>query len=226
MSYRDIILKEGYTILPTFFTPDQVAEMKKLDLATSPESGHHRLYGWSADKVYPRKEYVHYWSEQIRDKTKWIQDLLQPIIMDVMQENYQWFCADFHVVNPGSDYMHAHIDTPYQFGPWNHITELIAVQCLIAVDDFTHENGGTRIVPGSHKDDVPIDTIGNEDLNDKLIVEGSDFIAPAGSIIIYHPRTLHSTMPNSTNKSRSALLMCAVRPDIIDSLRHYQPKCV
>ena len=94
------------------------------------------------------------------------------------------------------------------------------------MDDFTHENGGTRIVPGSHRDDVPVNTIGNDDLNDKLIIEGSDFIAPAGSIIIYHPRTLHSTMPNSTNKSRSALLMCAVRPDIIDSLRHYQPKCV
>ena len=93
---------------------------------------------------------------------------------------------------------------------------------MIAVDDFTHESGGTRLVAGSNKIQTLVEDIGTKELDDKLLAEGSDFVAPAGSIIIYHPRTIHSTMPNMSNKSRSALLLCAVRPDLIDSLVHYQ----
>ena len=222
MGYRDIILNDGYTIIPEFLDRADLKKVVDLERNTSPWKGLHKEFGWQNEKIFDKQDYVHYWSVQVKKQTHWLQEKLHPIVSDIMQTNYKWFLVDFHTTNPGSDYILAHIDTPYQFRPWNHITELIAVQCLIAVDDFTHESGGTRLVTGSHKIQTLVEDIGTKELDDKLLAEGSDFVAPAGSIIIYHPRTIHSTMPNMSNKSRSALLLCAVRPDLIDSLVHYQ----
>ena len=224
MGYRDIILNDGYTIIPEFLDRADLKKVVDLERNTSPWKGLHKEFGWQNEKIFDKQEYVHYWSVQVKKQTQWLQEKLHPIVSDIMQTNYKWFLVDFHTTNPGSDYILAHIDTPYQFRPWNHITELIAVQCLIAVDDFTHESGATRLIAGSHREQTLVEDIGSKELDDKLLAEGSDFVAPAGSVVIYHPRTIHSTMPNMSNKPRSALLLCAVRPDLIDSLVHYQPQ--
>jgi ectoine hydroxylase-related dioxygenase (phytanoyl-CoA dioxygenase family) len=224
MGYRDIILNDGYTIIPEFLDRADLKKVVDLERNTSPWKGLHKEFGWQNEKIFDKQEYVHYWSVQVKKQTHWLQEKLHPIVSDIMQTNYKWFLVDFHTTNPGSDYILAHIDTPYQFRPWNHITELIAVQCLIAVDDFTHESGATRLIAGSHREQTLVEDIGSKELDDKLLAEGSDFVAPAGSVVIYHPRTIHSTMPNMSNKPRSALLLCAVRPDLIDSLVHYQPQ--
>ena len=224
MGYRDIILNDGYTIIPEFLDRADLKKVVDLESNTSPWKGLHKELGWQNEKIFDKQEYVHYWSVQVKKQTHWLQEKLHPIVSDIMQTNYKWFLVDFHTTNPGSDYILAHIDTPYQFRPWNHITELIAVQCLIAVDDFTHESGATRLIAGSHREQTLVEDIGSKELDDKLLAEGSDFVAPAGSVVIYHPRTIHSTMPNMSNKPRSALLLCAVRPDLIDSLVHYQPQ--
>ena len=224
MGYRDIILNDGYTIIPEFLDRADLKKVVDLERNTSPWKGLHKEFGWQNEKIFDKQEYVHYWSVQVKKQTQWLQEKLHPIVSDIMQTNYKWFLVDFHTTNPGSDYILAHIDTPYQFRPWNHITELIAVQCLIAVDDFTHESGATRLIAGSHREQTLVEDIGSKELDDKLLAEGSDFVAPAGSVVIYHPRTIHSTMPNMSNKPRSALLLCAVRPDLIDSLVHYAPQ--
>ena len=127
----------------------------------------------------------------------------------------------FHVANPDSAYIHAHIDSPYQFRPWHEITELLAVQCLIAVDDFTEMNGGTAILPGSHREQFALSEIGSDALNMRLTDDGYRFIAPAGSVLMYHPRTLHSTMPNFSDLRRTALLILAIRPDLSEPLSVY-----
>ena len=224
MGYRDIILNDGYTIIPEFLDRADLKKVVDLERNTSPWKGLHKEFGWQNEKIFDKQDYVHYWSVQVKKQTHWLQEKLHPIVSDIMQTNYKWFLVDFHTTNPGSDYILAHIDTPYQFRPWNHITELIAVQCLIAVDDFTHESGATRLIAGSHREQTLVEDIGSKELDDKLLAEGSDFVAPAGRVVIYHPRTIHSTMPNMSNKPRSALLLCAVRPDLIDSLVHYQPQ--
>ena len=224
MGYIDIILNDGYTIIPEFLDRADLKKVVDLERNTSPWKGLHKEFGWQNEKIFDKQDYVHYWSVQVKKQTHWLQEKLHPIVSDIMQTNYKWFLVDFHTTNPGSDYILAHIDTPYQFRPWNHITELIAVQCLIAVDDFTHESGATRLIAGSHREQTLVEDIGSKELDDKLLAEGSDFVAPAGSVVIYHPRTIHSTMPNMSNKPRSALLLCAVRPDLIDSLVHYQPQ--
>ena len=219
--YRDIIVTDGYTVIPKFFNNEEVYKLQELNYNTEPEKGHHKELGWQAENVYPREQYQHYWSQQCKEETIWIQEKLHPIISDMLLETYKWFAVDFHVANPGSDYIHAHIDSPYQFRPWHDLTDLLAVQCLIAVDEFSFDNGGTAILPGSHKEHYPLTEIGSKKLNDKLVEDGYIFSAPQGSILIYHPRSLHSTMPNFTTRPRTALLMLAVRPDIYQGLLSY-----
>ncbi len=221
MSYKDIIREEGYTIIPKFFNDEEVFKLRTLNDNVGPEKGHHKELGWQKEADSSRENYIHYWSHQCVKETVWVQEKLHPIISDIMLETYKWFAIDFHVTNPGSQYIHAHIDYPYAFRPWHHMTELLAVQCLIAIDDFTIANGGTAILPGSHMNSYPLDKMGSSELNDNLVSNGYRFVAPAGSILIYHPRLLHSTMPNNATKPRSALLMLAVRPDIIKGLSRF-----
>ena len=220
--FRDIILRDGYTAIPEFFNSEEVARLRELNTQKPVARGHHNLHGWQDQEIPTDKSgYQHYWTQPVHAETRWAQDRLSPFIADMMQDNYQWEYADFHVANPDSAYIHAHIDSPYQFRPWHEITELLAVQCLIAVDDFTEMNGGTAILPGSHREQFALSEIGSDALNMRLTDDGYRFIAPAGSVLMYHPRTLHSTMPNFSDLPRTALLILAIRPDLSEPLSVY-----
>jgi hypothetical protein len=67
------------------------------------------------------------------------------------------------------------------------------------LDDVTEENGGTRIIPGSHRwhrgPDNPYSIEGT------IAAEG-----PAGSVVVWDTRLWHGTGPNRTNKKRHVLL--------------------
>ena len=71
------------------------------------------------------------------------------------------------------------------------------------LDDFSHENGCTRLVPGSHKKPLP----GNA-LNDPMDKHPNEeyVIAPAGSVAVFNSHTWHGGTKNtSTNLTRRAM---------------------
>ena len=53
-----------------------------------------------------------------------------------------------NITGPGGGEMVMHADQLYMPQPWSGIQGINVLWCL---DDFTDENGGTRVVPGSHK---------------------------------------------------------------------------
>ena len=63
----------------------------------------------------------------------------------------------------------------------------------------------------SHKD---LET-NREHYNDRLLSEGMQFLSNPGDVLMYDSRTLHSTMPNGSSEFRSALLINALKTDII-----------
>ncbi|MEM7533154.1 MAG: phytanoyl-CoA dioxygenase family protein [Chloroflexota bacterium] len=67
------------------------------------------------------------------------------------------------------------------------------------LDDFTSENGATRIVPGSHKSGLNMPP---EDMEIKHVVEA---IAPAGSVLIFNGQCWHGGGKNNSNRNRHAL---------------------
>jgi ectoine hydroxylase-related dioxygenase (phytanoyl-CoA dioxygenase family) len=99
-----------------------------------------------------------------------------------------------NITGPGGGEMVLHADQIYMPEPWSGIQ---GMNVAWIVDDFTDENGATRIVPGSHKlNRMPTDAEQNS--------ETVPLEAPAGTMVVMEGRIWHKTGTNRTRDERRA----------------------
>ena len=103
-------------------------------------------------------------------------------------------------IGPETDGGAWHVDTPLtqMSEPLPEIT--VAVQNVWMLDDFTSENGATRVVPGSHLT-LKKPPWGYDDIEGEIRLTG-----PAGSMAFWLSHTWHRSGPNFTNNPRKAIL--------------------
>jgi ectoine hydroxylase-related dioxygenase (phytanoyl-CoA dioxygenase family) len=99
---------------------------------------------------------------------------------------------------PGSGSMNAHNDqSTVMPEPWTDLRAMNAIWCLHDIDE---ENGATRYLPGSHRftsfADVPADP------KQGMV----SFEASAGSVVLLHGRTWHTSGENHSTDRERALL--------------------
>jgi ectoine hydroxylase-related dioxygenase (phytanoyl-CoA dioxygenase family) len=92
---------------------------------------------------------------------------------------------------PGGGQQSLHRDMP-----WVPDTPL-SINVVWMLDDFTEENGATRVVPGSHRRPE-----GPE--RDRVYPDEVLAIAPAGSLLLFNTQTWHGGGPNRTDRTRYA----------------------
>lgn len=81
----------------------------------------------------------------------------------------------------------------------------LSLNMLVMLDDFTEQNGATRLLPGSHlKPEMPSDA---DFACDAIQVTGK-----AGDILLFDSLTVHAAAPNRTARARRALTLCFGRP--------------
>jgi len=90
-------------------------------------------------------------------------------------------------VQPGEDIRAMHQDDGYF--PIPRPRQPLVVNTLLAIDTFTVANGATRLVPGSHRWDRPV-----EQDHDFVTVE-----MDAGSILMFDGAVWHGRGPNTTS---------------------------
>ena len=105
-----------------------------------------------------------------------------------------------NILGPHTGGQSWHVDTPLQQLPDPLPEFAITTQNVWMIDDFTHENGATRVVPGSHKRRKQPKWV-NEAMEDKISLE-----APAGSVAIWSSNTWHKAGANTTDRPRRAVL--------------------
>jgi ectoine hydroxylase-related dioxygenase (phytanoyl-CoA dioxygenase family) len=79
----------------------------------------------------------------------------------------------------------------------------LQISALWALDDFTVENGATRVIPGSHQNSVRSGYTSTEaEINDRVV----QAVMPRGSLLLYLGSTLHGGGANNSARSRAALI--------------------
>jgi ectoine hydroxylase-related dioxygenase (phytanoyl-CoA dioxygenase family) len=93
-----------------------------------------------------------------------------------------------NITGPGGGEMFLHADQTYMPQPWSGIQGVNVIWC---VDDFTEENGATRVVPGSHQ-------LNRAPTAEDQVVGTVPLEAPAGAMVVMEGRVWHKTGNNRT----------------------------
>ncbi len=127
-----------------------------------------------------------------------------PVVLDIVQQILGADCvlADCSATRIGAHTGGGawHVDVPLGQLPEPLPDFPLTVQNAWMLDDFTPENGATRVVPGSHLTRKKPHWTGEATQNETLLT------GPAGSVAIWLSNTWHRSGPNGTDDPRRAIL--------------------
>ncbi len=138
-------------------------------------------------------------------------------ISHVLGNDFKLSSLNYRAAKPGMGQQNLHVD--WKDGIANGAYKVC--NSIWLLDDFTSENGATRVVPGTHTStQLPQDVI--EDLEaphpDEHILN-----APAGTVYIFNSHVWHGGTQNTTNKLRRSIhsyFCTSDQPQQIDQSRY------
>ena len=117
----------------------------------------------------------------------------------VLGDHYKLSSLNYRAAKPGQGLQKLHVD----YGNTVPDGEYKVCNTIWLLDDFTENNGATRIVPGTHKSKVlPQDAM--DDPNQPH-PEEIKIIAPAGSVFIFNSHVWHGGTTNHTKNYRRSI---------------------
>jgi len=182
----------GFTIVPEALAGDTLARTRDAlyrEIEWDQRSNRHVPHPFDAEASHN----VRVWNLPSRDPL--FQDLaIHPLALPYVKEVVGWparmSTLSGNINYPGARKCILHADQIWAPEPWPIMP--LGLNCGWCLDDFTAENGGTRILPGSHRmrrlPDPDADPEGMTSLE-----------APAGSLIIFESRLWHQTGANITD---------------------------
>ena len=199
---KESLDRNGYVDLGPLLNADQLKKMRdRYDAAieqegASPENAATRGIGRVVDTVVKPMN---------RD------GLLDPIFMHprllaavrhVLGVHLKYIGSNYHCALPGYGHQGIHADFS-----WGVKGEPQVVNAVWLIDEFTQDNGATRIVPGSHRSGIHPngDLVNGEPRDLNAPVEGEIKVTgSAGSCVVYNAHLWHGGTQNCTHKLRRA----------------------
>ena len=205
----ELFTANGFEVFQNAVSKDLIEKINRKQGLLVPHRGHardHKYY--PADRIHECNDLAVWWSQELSGwpEVKAITDQLINLV-GVMFEEPDSYIADIITNEPGNTHIKPHIDSPYRFDRWWDKDELLGVQCIMPLCDFTQENGGTGLLPNSHNTRWIVKDSYAGKYNEEFLKGVVQPKMGIGDALIYYPRTLHSTMPNQTNQIRRALLI-------------------
>jgi hypothetical protein len=128
-------------------------------------------------------------------------------IAHVLGQSIKLSSLNYRAAKPGMGLQKLHVD-------WSEAVQpdaFTVCNSIWLLDNFSKENGATRIVPGTHKSGaLPQDLLADPFAShpDEVIIN-----APAGSVFIFNSHAWHGGTTNNTGKSRRSIHSYFCRSD-------------
>jgi ectoine hydroxylase-related dioxygenase (phytanoyl-CoA dioxygenase family) len=121
-----------------------------------------------------------------------------PVVEGILDAECQLSSLTAIEINPGQAAQPFHADDGSIPIPRPHVP--VACPAIWALTDFTTENGGTRVVPGSHR----FERIPRKHEQPEEVI---DVVMPAGSVLVYHGSLWHGGGTNQSAARRAAIVV-------------------
>ena len=202
-AYARLIDNEGYAIIRDFLSPEDLTEVRRvLALYLGTHQGRNDFEGTRTERVY---------TLVARARVFW-KIALDPRVMALCERYFQpgFLLTTSQAINihPGETPQPFHTDDSFYTVP--RPRPMISLSTIVAVDPFTFDNGGTQVIPGSHRwnDERIAGTYGLGDTTaDGLAVLeriAEPVEMPAGACIVFAGTLVHRGGPNRSMTARCA----------------------
>jgi len=214
---KDSLDRNGYVNLGPLLDTDQLQKMRKRFDAAIEEEGASPI---NAEKKGIARVVDTVVKPMNRD------GLLDPIFMHprllaavrhILGVHLKYIGSNYHCALPGYGHQGIHADFM-----WGVKGAPQVVNAVWLIDEFTEDNGATRIVPGSHLSGIQPsgDLVNGEPRDLNAPVEGEIKVTgSAGSCFVYNAHLWHGGTQNCTNKLRRAqhaFFSRSIRPSSTD----------
>lgn len=180
----------GFTVVERVLTDDQIASMREVLMRLNDEVGEERGGEGSCWHVsnLPTLDPIFF---PVIDHPR-----ILPILEHFLEKSLILGSLNSRIVRPGDGDQGFHSDIPAEM---LNMASPVMMNTVWMLDDFSQQNGGTRVVPGTHKSGLGHPPPGVEV---KYYVQPS---APAGSVLVFNGQCWHAGGANQSNANRHAL---------------------
>jgi len=185
--------RDGYTIIPDFADAATLAHVRE---SLAPHLGSHRgrngFEGYATERVYTLVARGKVFEQVAADER------LLALIGKFLAPEFLLSAAQAICIHPGEAEQSLHHDD--SFYRVMRPRPALSITMIVAVDDFTDQNGATEIVPGSHLWGPPA-----ENSLPKARAAQRPAVMKAGSCLVMLGTFLHGGGGNRSNASRLAI---------------------
>ena len=183
--------RDGYIIIEKLFSEESMDALKADVLPRfKHEAGRNNFEGLATQRLYTMMAETDIANPMVE----------HPLILGLLDKIFEpnYLLSQLQVINihPGEAAQPLHYDDG--FYPWPRPRRALGAATIIAVDDFTKDNGATVAIPGSHLWD---DKMPNEDDKIKLIKA----VMPKGSVLFFLGTLWHGGGANESDAPRMCL---------------------
>lgn len=197
--------EQGYTLIPDFLSRGQLQQVNALyDTTLGSHQGRNNFEGNLTERIYTLVARHTVFQDIVEDAR------VMALCDALFQANYLLTASQAIVISPGETPQPWHTDD--SFYPIPRPRPMISLSTIVAVEDFTQENGGTQMIPGSHRwSDQQIagdyhtgDTETDPDFANRLKDLAVTMTMPAGSALVFAGTLLHRGGANRSEGTRRA----------------------
>jgi ectoine hydroxylase-related dioxygenase (phytanoyl-CoA dioxygenase family) len=199
------LAERGYTFIEDFLSASQLADVNLLyDKMLGGYDGRNEFEGRFTERIYTLVARDRLFQDIAEDSR------VMQLCDSVLLPNFLLTANQAIVISPGETPQPWHTDD--SFYPIARPRPMVSLSTIVAVEDFTADNGGTEVIPGSHLwtdeqiagDYVGGDTEEHERFADKLQGQSQQVEMKAGTCLVFAGTLLHRGGCNNSTRTRRA----------------------